>query len=58
MKMDGRLPPKTRDRSDQVGAAGRRFRGNARRNCVGRFRGNARGADGGGQLLYGAQAWG
>jgi hypothetical protein len=46
MKMDGRLPPKTRDRPDQVGAAGRRFRG------------NARGADGGSQLLYGAQAWG
>ena len=32
-----------RDRPDQVGAAGQRFRGNARRNCVGRFRGNVPG---------------
>ena len=33
-----------RDRSDQVGVAGRRLRGNVWRNCVGRFRGNVRGA--------------
>ena len=31
------------DRPDQVGVAGRRFRGNVWRNCVGRFRGNAEG---------------
>jgi hypothetical protein len=34
----------SRDRPDQGGAAGRRLRRNAWRNCVGRFRGDARGA--------------
>ena len=38
------VPPKgPRDRPDQAGAAGRRFRGNVPRNCAWRFRGNVAG---------------